>query len=125
MPFDLSKLRQGSIAWANLKDPHGNLKLRPCVVLTETSEIILDGPFVVVAITTTYPAPPPFEFVELPWSPMGHPATGLRKRSAAACHWLVSTKSSEIVEIRGCIPTNLMLKIVERVKKIHSDNSAT
>ena len=115
------KIAQGTIAWAEVDDPKGRKrKMRPIVIITKTPEIALDRPIVAVAITTTYPDPPTDEYVELPWMRSCHPATGLSKRSAAACKWLISVKPSEIKEIRGYVPTKYLLQIVRNVRRLNA-----
>jgi hypothetical protein len=113
------KLAQGAIVWACVCDPRGNAKERPLIILTETSEILHDEPVVAVAVTTAFPEPPPFEFVELPWAPQRHPATRLSRRSAAACRWLVELRPSQVLEIRGHLPTTHLLTILKRVAALH------
>ncbi len=71
------------------------------VILTASGEIVLDSPVAAAAITTTYPEPPPANKVELPWTHYGHPATGLRRRSAVVCDWIVRVRPSEIEEVKG------------------------
>ena len=91
------------------------VKRRPLVIVTATNEMLLDAPIVGVAVTTTYPDPPPREFVELPWSRLRHPATRLSARSAARCDWLVELRPSQVTEIKGYVPTKTLLEILERV----------
>lgn len=114
------KLAQGSVVWAEVTDPRGRVKRRPVIVLTETTEIILDSPIVAVAITSSYPDPVPREFIELPWYAQGHPATGLRRRSAAACRWLVELHPSKVIEIKGYVPQKTLLAIVQRIRELNA-----
>jgi mRNA-degrading endonuclease toxin of MazEF toxin-antitoxin module len=111
------QLCQGSIVWGAAPDPKGNTKIRPLVVITATNEILLDGPVVAVAITTTYPKSVPHTHVELPWAPHRHPTTMLAKRSAAVCDWLVELRPSQVVEIKGYVPTKTMFEIVKRTSE--------
>ena len=115
------KIAQGTIAWAEVDDPKGRKKkTRPIVIITKTTEIVRDQPIVAVAITTTYPDPPTDEYVELPWIRWHHPATGLNKRSAAVCNWVIPVKPSEIKEIRGYVPTKYLLQIVQNVRRLNT-----
>ena len=83
-------LIQGEILWARCVDPRGvNEKRRPFVVLTLSEEIARGEPIVAAAITTTLPNPLTDEYVELPWHPAGSVRTGLRKRCAVCCRWIV------------------------------------
>jgi hypothetical protein len=114
------KLQQGSIVWATVPDPTGAPKTRPLVIITETNEIVLDAPIVGVAITATYPDPPPDTHIELPWHPRRHQATQLVKRSAAVCNWLVTLKASQVGEMKGFVPTKTMVDIVRKVTKLNT-----
>ncbi len=113
------KLAQGSIVWAKVADPKGNRKLRPVVIISESSEMVLDSPLVGVAVTTSFPDPPPIEYVELPWGHPRHPATQLGRRSAAVCRWLVELTPSQVEAVRGFVPTKTLLEIVRRVRKLN------
>ncbi len=84
-----------------------------------TEDILLDGPVVGVAVTTTYPEPPPTNCVTLPWSERGHPATGLRRRSAAVCDWLVSFRPSEAVTEGGHVPGRTLQAILSTVRDLN------
>lgn len=114
---------QGSIVWADVADPRGQVKRRPLVIVTASDELILDAPLVCAAITTTFPEPPPRAYVELPWYSRGHPATRLRRRSAVACHWLVPLKPSDIVETKGYVPTRVLIEILERIRELNEADS--
>jgi mRNA-degrading endonuclease toxin of MazEF toxin-antitoxin module len=114
----VSVLQQGRIVWVRISDPNGqNSKERPAVIVTATDEIRPGEPFVAVAITGTLEHPLPPEYVELPWHPRRHPRTGLKKRCAAACHWLVVVRQEDILEYAGVVPDAKMLAILERIPK--------
>ena len=114
------QLAQGSIVWARIPDPRGLIKRRPVVILTDAGEIVLNGPIVGVAVTTSFPDPPPRIYVELPCHSRGHPATRLTRRSAAVCNWLVQLQPSDVEEIKGVVPTQTMLSIVNRVRELNT-----
>jgi precorrin isomerase len=116
------QIAQGSIVWATVADKNGVRKRRPVVVLTSTDEIVLDGPFVAAAITTTFPHPTPKNMVDLPWTHFGHPATGLRKRSAAVANWLVQLQASDVEEIKGYMPTARLIQLLELVRALQSEH---
>lgn len=106
--------------WASIPDPRGgNTKLRPIVIVTDTSEIVLDAEIVGVAITTTYPQPPDRRHVELPWARHRHPATGLARRSAAVCDWLVKLRPSQVLEIKGYVPQLALLEVLCRIREFN------
>lgn len=111
-------LQQGRIIWVTVCDPNGeNPKERPAVIITATSEIELDKPIVAVAITGTLKDPLPPEYVELPWHRNKHPRTGLKKRCAAQCHWLIVIKQNDIKEYGGIVPESKMVEILARIPK--------
>jgi hypothetical protein len=121
MPAARGQLTQGSVVWARVSDPRGHQKLRPLVILTDSSEIVLDSPVVGVAVTTSFPDPPTREYVELPWASHGHPATRLRRRSAAACRWLVRLLPSEVEDVKGYVPSKVLLLVMQRVRELASE----
>jgi len=112
---------RGSIVFAEVLDPQGkNRKARPVVLTTLAAELATDEPHLGVAITATLPRPLPDDYVELPWHPQKHPKTGLRKRSAAVCSWIVKVQGAEIVEVIGRVPDKQMEEILEKIEE--SDN---
>lgn len=112
------QIAQGSVVWAEVADKNGFRKRRPVVIITATGEILLNAPIVAAAITTSYAEPPPPNVVELPWTHYGHPATGLRQRSAAVCDWLVTLLPGDVQEIKGYVPTKRLLQVIEKVKTL-------
>lgn len=113
-----AELQQGSIVWAAVSDPNGNVKRRPLVVVTNSSEIILDEPIVASPLTTSFPSPAPRNYVEVPWDPRGHPSTRLRKRSAVVCDWgPIELRPSDIESIEGFVPTKYLTVILKRISE--------
>jgi hypothetical protein len=94
-------------------------KERPLVVITDTDEIVMDNEICAVAITTTYEDPPPDTHIELPWFRHRHSVTGLSRRSAAVCNWLVRVRPGDIVEIKGRVPSTILLDIINRVRELN------
>ena len=114
----MSTLQQGHIVWALMCDLNGrNSKQRPAVVITATDEIQDDGEVVVVAITSTLEDPLPDGYVLLPWHQQRHPRTGLNKRCAACCKWLVPIKVSDVEQIVGRVPDQEMKTILEQIPR--------
>ena len=106
-------LEQGRILWIELLDPQGrNLKIRPAVIVTSTSEIHSDGVVVVVAISTQIDSMPEDVCVELPWHRDGHPKTKLNARNVAICTWAVPIHVSSIVSAGGRVPLKQMKEIL-------------
>jgi len=112
-------LQQGRIVWASVRDPNGrNPKERPAVIITATDEITDDKPFVAVAITNTLENPLPPDCVELPWHRNKHPRTGLKKRCAAHCKWLIVIEAKDVKECAGIVPLSKMKEILERIPRL-------
>ncbi|MFL5241914.1 MAG: type II toxin-antitoxin system PemK/MazF family toxin [Gemmataceae bacterium] len=96
---------RGRIVWVELPDPQGrNPRRRPVVILTSNEEIQSGESLVGVAISTTFDPSHSEEQVELPWHRAGHPRTGLNKRCAAQCKWLIEFEESSIEEYGGVVP---------------------
>lgn len=116
----MSELEQGSIVWASVTDPRGNTKHRPLVILTHTSEIILNEPIVAAPITTTFPNPAPDYCVPIPWYRGGHPVTGLTKRSAVICNWRPIELRQADAQKRGSLPEKYMVEVLRKVAKYNA-----
>ncbi len=114
----MTLLHQGRIVWVTVRDPNGqNPKERPAVIVTATAEILPDRPIVAVAITGTLKNPLPPECVVLPWHRDKHPRTGLNKRCAAQCRWLIEIDPGEIKDYAGIVPEAIMVEILARIPK--------
>jgi len=113
-------LRYGQIVIVSgMADPNGvNHKDRPSVVVTPTNEILLDGPVVVVAISTLLPGPIPDDHVELPWDPRGHPRTGLRTRCAAVVPWIQEVPAARIIKSIGTVPGKQLETIAAKLVEL-------
>jgi len=73
----------------------------------------------IMAITTSYPAPPPPTHVELPWH--NDPecvGTHLGKRCAAVINWLRCVETEDVEELAGDVPPKLMLEILGRLENL-------
>ncbi len=64
-----------------------------------------------VAITTVLPDPLPSDYVPLPWHAQRHPRTGLNKRNAAVCSWLVAVDAGRVARNIGHVPRTPLIKI--------------
>lgn len=114
-----AELRRGSIVWATLQDHRGYRKVRPAIVLTPDSEISDDEPLVLIAVTTTYPTPPPPNHVELPWNAdRRRVSTGLARRSAAVVDWLDTAYVDEIEALIGVVPAPVMRQIDDLLRRL-------
>lgn len=108
----LAGIRYGRIIWATVTDPRGVPKDRPCIVVTPTDQIEESEPFFVVAITTTFPEPPPPGHVPLPWNnDPRRVGTRLSSRCAAVTHWVEMVRPEEVRRVAGEVPKALMEEI--------------
>jgi mRNA-degrading endonuclease toxin of MazEF toxin-antitoxin module len=114
----------GRIVWAEVADANGIRKLRPAVIVTATDGPTPTGPFDAVAVTSRLDKPLPEDHVLLPWHPRGHPRTGLNRRCAAVCTWLVRIMESDIQEVAGIVPTSVMGLILAKVAAASSSSAA-
>jgi len=111
-------LRLGRVVWVVLADKNGNLKRRPALILTATSEIHAGEKIAVMAISTSYPEPPPPGYIELPWhSDRRRSPTGLPSRCAAVLHWVRFIEQDEIDELAGDVPPRIMIDIHARLRE--------
>jgi hypothetical protein len=107
----------------DLLDPQGrNPKDRACVLVSSAEKIAAGGPLDVVAITTLLPDPLPFDHVPLPWHAGRHPRTGLNKRNAAVCSWLVEVEATRIVRTIGHAPGKHLLRIASVLQALRGDD---
>ena len=98
----------GDIAWASVSDARGSRKIRPVVVLNASDRI--DG----VAVTTSPIDPSNPQNVPLPFHPAGNVSTRLKKQCWAACDWIVTFDHADVIEIRGHVPSQILLEIRQR-----------
>ena len=94
------------------------------MLITLTAELEEDDPHLAVGVTSTLPQPLPEDYVELPWHAQKHPRTGLRKRRAAVCTWLVEVHADQILELIGRVPDKQMLDILTKVAELDPPGSA-
>jgi mRNA-degrading endonuclease toxin of MazEF toxin-antitoxin module len=107
---------QGWVVLAELLDPQNrNPKIRPVVVTTPTEEIKPGIPFWGVAITGTLPKSLTPELIVLPFHPDGACRTGLKKKCAAKCDWLVELRHESIVRRIGHVPDDALAKITQYI----------
>ena len=93
------------------------------LVLSEL-EIEADRSFYLcVAISTTFPEPPPAINVPLPWHPQGRASTGLRKRSAAILDWVRRMPPATILHREGYIKSDLLAHICEILEQFGEGES--
>lgn len=116
---------QGSIVLANVKPPRGEPKARPVLIISQPEDQVLDEEIVGVAISTSDFPDDSSRCVELPWAAQGKVQTGLRKRSVAVCDWLVAFKPSDILDVKGFLPTKHLLAVIQKIRELQDDNPAS
>jgi hypothetical protein len=93
-------------------DPNGqNPKLRRVVVLTPDAALAAGHPIVAAAVTGTLPPTLTADYVLLPYKNPpgpGHPKTGLTKRAAVHCTWLVTVDPDDVMGRSGFVPPSSM-----------------
>jgi mRNA-degrading endonuclease toxin of MazEF toxin-antitoxin module len=114
----------GQIIRTEVADPAGrNPKSRPLVVLTGDAETPAGAPLIAVAISSTIPKPVPDHYVLLPWHRAGHRQTGLKKKCAAVCSWLVKVERSAGVQTMGRVPDAEFNEIRREVQAFYEEES--
>ena len=122
MAEGVPNVRYGHIVWAVVRDRYGFRKRRPAIVLTPTREIRDDLPLVVMAVTTSFPDPPPDRHVALPWNPdPRRVGTRLACRSAAVVYWLDTVYIDEIEEVKGVVPPRTMAEIQRQLAELDAE----
>lgn len=112
MPVPLSELRYGRVVEAVFTDHNGIQKPRTALVLTPTADISPQQPLVLMAITTTFPDPPPPRVIPLPWNnDPRRVSTGLARRSAAMVDWIQACEPVAILHVSGDVPPKYMNRI--------------
>jgi hypothetical protein len=97
--------------FAEIPDPNGmNAKVRRVVVLTPDVALEAGYPLVVAGVTAALPDPLTSDHVVLPWKnpPGRHPKTGMTKRAAVLCTWLVQISRNDIQGHSGFVPPGYM-----------------
>jgi mRNA-degrading endonuclease toxin of MazEF toxin-antitoxin module len=115
--------RYGRIIWARVTDRRGNRKDRPCIILTPNTELAPHKPLLVMAVTTTFPNPPPRWHIPLPWNPDPRRVrTALAQRSAAVVDWLDTIAPADVLDIRGDVPAKVLREIEEQLREYAMSN---
>lgn len=110
-----ASLQLGRIVWAEIADARGYRKKRPAVIITPSEQIGLSSSLDVVAVTSRLPETLPPDHVLLPWHSQGHPRTGLNRKCAAVCSWVIRIRPNDIEDIAGVLPGATILEILRRI----------
>jgi mRNA-degrading endonuclease toxin of MazEF toxin-antitoxin module len=96
-------------------DPNGlNPKTRRVVVLTPDDALAAGYPIVAAAMTGTLPHPLTGDYMLLPYkNPPGtrHPRTGLTKKAAVLCTWLITVDPNKVSGRSGFVPASSMASV--------------
>ena len=95
----------------------------PGVIVTPNDRITPTVPLDVIAVTSRVPEPLPHDHVLLPWHAQRHPRTGLNRKCAAVCTWVVRIRHTDIREVAGIVPGTVMLEILSKVTALLSPPS--
>ena len=114
----MARVTQGSIVRAWVSDTRGgNPKPRPLVVTSTNSEMDKTGVAFAVAITGEFDDPLLDDEILLPFDLRHKCRTGLTKKSVAKCTWQRQVPLSDVIEIKGHVPTAELELILGRVAK--------
>jgi mRNA-degrading endonuclease toxin of MazEF toxin-antitoxin module len=109
-------IRFGQVVWVAIADHNGIRKTRPAVVVTPNDDIDATGLADVVAITSTLQMPLADDHVLLPWHPQGHPRTGLKRKCAAVCSWVVQVSVDDVETVAGSITGATLAEILRKIR---------
>jgi mRNA-degrading endonuclease toxin of MazEF toxin-antitoxin module len=110
---------QGRIVLAEIPDPQSrNPKIRPLVIVSDSEEIRSDQGLLCVGITSTFPRKLPDDCVLLAYHPRGHPRTGLKKRCAAMCSWLVEIDEEAVHRYIGMASPRELEQILDVLESL-------
>jgi len=109
---------RGTILLASqVPDQNGtNPKDRPVVLLIDFEDTHADA--YGLAVSTTFPHPPPATCIVLPYQRQGNCQTGLTSPSVAVCDWPVIIGKADIITRTGTCPTIPLAAILAQLPKI-------
>ena len=113
--------RPGDIVKVVLNEDRGGHKPRWKLILSTLESHADSSYYLCVAISTTFPEPPPAMNVPLPWHPLGTASTGLRKRSAAILDWVRRMPPTAILHREGYIKSRLLKQIYQLLEQLEEN----
>jgi len=110
--LDFAALRVGHVVYAQIPDPAGAPlnEPHPAMVLRAPDA---DGTLWLLGISTKYSVPVGRLMIELPWSPGGHPATGLSRPCVLKCWWAVRWNANHVIRRLGALPPDIVEQAIE------------
>ena len=113
----MDEIALGRVIWLDVTDPQGNpAGEHAAVILTTKDEYEAGEAIKAVVISSKLHHAAKDRMVELPWSRGRHVYTGLSKRSAAICDWVVNVRKDHIREYAGRIYGKWLHEILAKVK---------
>ncbi|NOZ41485.1 MAG: type II toxin-antitoxin system PemK/MazF family toxin [Planctomycetes bacterium] len=122
------QLHRGSIIWARLRGPNGELildgyqqpKARPSLVLSSSTDIEAGNGLVVAAISTQFDRRnlPPHWF-SAPSQPGGHPITGLDQPCVVKSDWLCRILVTDVIRISPSVSGRLTRQVLNWLNSQH------
>lgn len=117
----MDEIGPGSLLWAWVTDRGGRRTRRPCVVIKrwprKTGQMTPES-FTVMAVSTDQELSAPEDRIEMPFSPGGHPMTGLKQRCWAVASWVERIEWSDLEPYKGKrLPMDVLERIVERMNQ--------
>jgi len=110
-----AKVQFGQVVWADIADDNGVIKGRPAIVVTPNDWLADSEKLDVVAVTSRVPDPLPDDHVLLPWHAQRHPRTGLNRKCAAVCSWVVQISVQDIQSIVGMVSGSPFEEILRKI----------
>lgn len=113
---------RGQVVWVAVPDPQGrNPKERPCVVVGCSETHVA-----VIGVTSTLDLLDAADRVDLPFSknPAAPCHTGLKRPSAANCHWREVVNAKDVVCVMGQVLPEHLERILARVRELTADSPA-
>src|SRR5947209_10996395 len=93
-----------------------NPKDRPVLLLVEFADTDTDA--YGIAISSTFPSPPPATSIPLPYQRQGNCQTGLSLPSVAVCDWPVIVGKADILGKIGTCPPIPLAAVLAQIKQI-------
>ncbi len=104
------------------KDPQGNEKTRPVLVISATEDIPSEEEphrlLVGVAISTAFHKPLDPNQVPLPWAANGSARSGLRRECVAVCKWIVTLRPEDVIEVKGVVSGRILDEVLSRLPSV-------
>ena len=109
---------RGAILWVSqVPDRNGtNPKDRPVLLLIDFEDT--DSDAFGVAISSTFPHPPPATSILLPYQRQGNCQTGLTSPSVGVCDWPVVMGKADIIGKLGVCPPVQLAAVLAQLPKI-------